>query len=111
MGAVRPAMPAALIEFSLKEYLNRRYSEVGTVWELKLDLEAKRISLEIELKGETEPVKFTVERYEVSESDGKLFLEILDITASRQWLQALTPLLLKGKKIALPPMARMVFAV
>ena len=111
MGAVRPVMPAALIEFSLKEYLNRRYSDIATIRELKLDLDAKRISLEIGLKGEAEPVKINVERYEVSESDGKLYLEVLDVTASREWLNALAPLLLKGKKIALPPMARMVFSV
>jgi len=62
----------------------------GKISRLEIDRTKKIIRAELELKGETEPVRITVSNYRLIQEDGKnpLFETGL-IEASREWLDAL----------------------
>ncbi len=111
LSSVRPVLPGALIDFGLKHYLNRRYSSIGKVSILKVEPAARKVFAELLLQGESEPIQVTVERYELTESAGRLFIEVLEVKASLAWVNALAPLLLKDRKFVLPDLARIAFAV
>jgi hypothetical protein len=109
LSGIRPVLPAPLIDFGLKQYLNGRYSSIGKISNLKVDAAARKVFMEIGLHGESEPLQVTIERYEVTEKEGRLFLEVLEFKASRAWVSALAPLLLKDRKFALPEFAKLAF--
>jgi hypothetical protein len=110
LSGVRSLVTGSLAELGLKEYLNRRYSSVGKVLSLKIDKTARKVCIELELNGESQPVQVTIERYELIETNDGLFLEIKELSSSRAWLTSLAPLLLKDKKFPLPKIARTVLA-
>jgi hypothetical protein len=71
---------------------------------LKLEIDSRRktIHAEVELKGESEPVQIRVGAYSVAERDGKLMIELDDVSASREWLELLVQDLVKSRPIEAP---------
>src|SRR5580692_8587280 len=95
-------VPDSVVAKSAREYFNRNYSSIGVMTGLQIDSTNRRASATLELKGETQPIQVTVERYELSVSEGKTFIELKEVTASREWLTALARQALIGRKIKLP---------
>ena len=65
----------------------------------------RRIDLKCRLKGEVSPIGVSIEKYQLEEKDGQVFLEVIDSSASRPWMQAAMREHLHGRKIALPSWA------
>ena len=61
----------------------------GTLTKLKLDTAARSIEAEVELNGETQPVRIQIHEYELKEENGSLYFMIKKISTSREWLTAL----------------------
>ena len=100
--AVAPLVPEKFVDWSAREYFNHRFHSFGTMTTLHID-SAKRIaSVDLELKGETQPLHITIDRYEMTKASGKTFVEIQEITTSREWLTLLAQQMLKGKKFEVP---------
>ena len=68
----------------------------------QIDFDTRRAIVEFELKGETQPLLITISRYELTVADGKTFIEMHELTTSREWLTLLGQRLLKGRKFELP---------
>ncbi len=68
----------------------------------RLDSENKLIQMEMMLKGEEEPIKFQVGKYEIIEEDGKLFVEVSEIVTNREWMNVAIGNFLPNKKIEIP---------
>ena len=70
--------------------------EYGKMTRLEIDKENKVISVDLELKGEKEPVRITLSNYRLIQEAGKnpLF-EPGTIEVSREWLDALLKTLVK----------------
>ena len=85
MGAkdwlVEKAGMAVLNQAVLKSY--------GSMTRLKLDTAARTIEAELELKGETEPLRLHVQEYELRQESGRAFIIIKSIDTSREWLTTL----------------------
>ena len=110
LGGLRPILPAGLVDCGLRHFLNNRYSNIGKLSVLRVDSPAGKVFMELELRGEPAPLQITIERYDVTESEGRLFIEILELHASREWVNALAPLVFKDRKFALHEFARLAFA-
>ena len=65
-----------------------------------------RIDVTCTLNGEVSQISVTIARYQIVEEDGKTFLEVLDSSATRLWLQTVMRDHLHGKKIPLPSWAK-----
>ena len=85
MGAkdwlVEKAAVAVLNQSVLKPY--------GTMTRLKLDTTTRSVDAELELKGETQPVRIQIHQFEVREEDGRAFVVIKSMETSREWLTTL----------------------
>jgi hypothetical protein len=88
-----------------KAYANNFIASYGQVEELSIDSKRGRIETLVRLNGEVSPIGVTIERYRIAESGGKKYLEVLDSSATRPWLQAVMRDHLHGKRIELPSWA------
>ncbi len=98
MGAkdwlVEKAGMAMLNQAVLKPY--------GTLTKLKLDTTARTIEAELELKGETHPVRIEVREYELRREGERAFFVIKNLDTSREWLTKLARDFAVDKPFELP---------
>jgi hypothetical protein len=83
-----PAKDFAL-EVAVKLWFNQTHKRYGQMTSIQIDSTAKSIHLELELKGESAPLRIDVRRYELTTKAGETHLELGAIETSREWLNAL----------------------
>ena len=57
--------------------------------QIQIDSTAKRIHIELELKGETSPIQIDVQSYELTTKAGETHIKIGEINTSREWINLL----------------------
>jgi len=82
--------------------INSQIKEYGEMLKLNLDSTQKSIEMEVMLDGEHEPLKVHVEKYEMTEADGKHFLKVHGVTTSRAWINTVASSYLEGKTFEVP---------
>ncbi len=85
-----------------KVAINAYIRKYGKMLKLNLDSKRKSIELEVLLEGEKEPLTVKVERYALTEEKGKYFLKIYGIEISRAWINTLASSYLEGKAFEIP---------
>ncbi len=78
----------------------------GTLTALKLDTTARTIDAEVQLHGETEPVRLQVHEYELIEEAGTVFAVIKSASTSRAWLTRLVNDFAVQRRFELPESVR-----
>jgi hypothetical protein len=58
-------------------------------YKLEIDTVNKTVNLDVELKGEAQPIRVIISNYKLVESGNCTFIEVGDITASREWMNVL----------------------
>ena len=102
MGVFSKAKDRVLEKMALK-YLNTRLLEpYGQATCLRIDSAEKSIQIEVELKGETEPVQIELSNYEVHKDGTRYFAMVKEIRTSREWLTALARDRLCNSRFELP---------
>jgi hypothetical protein len=69
--------------------LNLKIKPYGAMTKLEIDTANKTVNLVLELKGETQPIRVIVSNYRLVDSGKCTFFELGEITASREWINAL----------------------
>src|SRR6185503_7141990 len=93
-----------LIETMALPVLNRSLlAPYGQARELRLNSTDKSAEILVDLKGEQEPLRIIIGRYEFSQKNGDTFVTIHAIQTSREWMTALAERNLVGQAIKLPP--------
>ncbi len=96
-----------LIEKTAVAMLNQSVLKpYGTLTRLKLDTTNHSLEAELELKGESQPVRIQVPEFELLEESGSAYLIIKSISTSREWLTTLARDFAVGRKFAIPESAR-----
>jgi len=95
-------MKDAALSKGAKVALNTYLKEYGKMLKLNLDSKNKSITLEVLLEGEKEPLSVNVERYELTEEQGKHLLKIYGIHTSRAWINTFAGSYLEGKSFEIP---------
>lgn len=88
-----------------KAYANNLIGRYGAVDELTIDSRRNRVEVVVRLNGEVSPIGVTIEKYQVVPENGKTFLEVLDSSCTRPWLQAVMRDHLHGRRFELPSWA------
>jgi hypothetical protein len=88
-----------------RAYANNLIARYGSVEELAIDSRRNRIELVVKLNGEVSPIGVTIEKYQVAQDQGKTFVEVLDSSCTRPWLQAVMRDHLHGRRFELPSWA------
>ena len=83
----------------LNQSLLRPY---GMLTKLKMDTQRRSIEAELELKGETQPVRIQIHEYELKESGDELYFLIRNVSTSREWLTTLARDLVVDKPFEVP---------
>src|SRR6185503_16054340 len=91
---VASAAPAVLNETIMADY--------GKITRLELDSAAKKLHVEVLLRGESQPIQVEIGSYKIEPSDKGVFLTIQQVTTSREWITTLVRQQLVNKPIALP---------
>ena len=95
------------VAWTIEQMLRSWLAPYGELVSLGLDSTARRLSADLLLKGETQPVRVEMNGYQViEEGEDGLRLTFDDLTVSRDWLQALADRLLANRSISLPSSAR-----
>lgn len=95
------SMKDAAVGKGLQELANWN-TEFGRVRSLKLDSRARRLEVELDLRGESEAVRVVVEDYRLNEGPEGLTIEAGKVTTSREWLTVLAQRFVVGRPWALP---------
>ena len=74
----------------------------GSITKLKLDTTARTLEAELELKGETAPLRLHVQEYEIRQEGDRAFVVIKSIDTSREWLTTLARDFAVDKPFELP---------
>ncbi|MDX1952146.1 MAG: hypothetical protein SFY81_08160 [Verrucomicrobiota bacterium] len=81
----------------------RRYIEkYGELQAFEINSAQKWIDVELLLKGESGPVRVTIENYELARKGEKLFLRLNRLKASREWLHLVLQDYGAGREIEIP---------
>lgn len=90
------------LSVAILSILNKKIKLFGHVSDLKLNTNKKTIKLNVELKGELEPLLVVVNRYEIKEIEEKYYLIVYDIETSREWINLLSKEYFSSKKFEIP---------
>jgi len=74
------------LNYVARIYLNLKLKPYGSMTKLEIDTTNKTVNIDLELKGETESIRVIVSNYKLVESGNCTFLEVGNITASREWM-------------------------
>ena len=88
-----------------KAYANNLIARYGTVDELSIDSKRRRIDVLVNLNGEASPIGVTIEKYQLLQDSGRTFVEVLDSSCTRPWLQAAMRDHLHGRRFEVPSWA------
>ena len=108
IDTLRPLLPDSAAVWAVRRYFNHRYEPIGQMTTLQIDAAKKSATFEFELKGETQPLRVSINRYEVTTAGDKTILEIKEFETSREWINYVAREFLRGRKFEVPEVARAV---
>ena len=82
--------------------INKQIKEYGKMLKLNVDSKRKSLEMEVMLDGEKEPLAVFVEKYQLSEEEGKHYLTVHGVSTSRAWINTVASNYLEGKRFELP---------
>jgi hypothetical protein len=85
-----------------RAYANNLISRYGSVEDLSIDSKRRRIDVKVSLNGEVSPIGVTIEKYQLVQDAGKTFVEVVDSSCTRPWLQSVMRDHLHGRRFEVP---------
>jgi len=98
VNTVKDTTNSAVFKTAINPFI-RKY---GQILAFKIDSRNKAFLFEIELKGETKPIRVEIDKYEFIQKDDKSFVKIHSMHASRYWMDTMMELMLLEKEFELP---------
>ncbi|MDM4768791.1 hypothetical protein [Solimonas sp. SE-A11] len=98
-------MKAGAVSLALKAFIGDRFGEYGEIEELKVDLDAARLTLRALLRGERQSVTVSVEHYELQQEGADVYIVLRGFSSSREWLTLLLTKLFRDKRYKIPAAA------
>jgi hypothetical protein len=78
-----------IVEVAVKQWFNQTQKRYGIMTRIQIDSQARRIEIDLELKGESSPLHVDVKEYQITAgAGGETFIELGEIETSREWINA-----------------------
>ena len=103
IGNILGSVKDKAFEASVRAFLNKTFAAYGNVTALTVDTRLRKASLTAELKGESVPISVDIGNYDIVEENGRMCIRVLEISASREWLNVAIRQYLVGRLVPLPP--------
>ncbi len=100
------ALKDKAVALSARALINRKIASFGEVTDVQIDIQRKTARLEVQLKGETDPISVEAGAYEVSVDGDQTFISFSQMRASREWLGIALNEYLSGRKFPVPSAVR-----
>ena len=105
MGILSSAKDRVVEQVALSYLNSKLLAPYGRATDLRIDSTEKTISVEVQLNGESVPVKVDITSYDISREDDRYFATIKEIQTSREWLTALARNKLLNERFERPAQA------
>ncbi len=92
----------ASVSFVAEKLLRKRLERYGELLELRINSRERSAVVEMLPRGELEPVRIDVHRYEIGEEDGALHVTLAQASASRAWLTLLLQDFVLDRRFPIP---------
>ncbi len=106
LGTLARGMKDGALGLTFRAYLNDKFKEYGEVTDVVVDTQGNRLMIEAMLRGETDRVTATIERYDIEKTGDGIFIVLRQFSSSRAWLTLLLTQLFSGKRYKLPSAVR-----
>lgn len=101
-GKLGAAMKDGALGIGLRKFFNEKFGEYGDVQDCVVDTKAGRVTAQVIMRGERDPITITINRYEMVNEDGKTFFTVRQVTTSRAWITLLLNKVLDGRRFEVP---------
>jgi hypothetical protein len=91
---IEKTAPSLLNETVMRDY--------GQITSLEIDSADKTLHVEVLLRGEKDPLRVEILKYEIAQQDGRTCFIAREIRTSREWISTLAQRQLVGRPIPLP---------
>lgn len=98
---VRGAKDGALA-MSMKAFLNDKLGLYGEIVDCSVDTKSNKVTLKAKLKGETQTVTASIERYEMEREGEDSYIVLKQFSSSREWLTLMLQRFFTDKRYKLP---------
>jgi hypothetical protein len=102
LGSLARSVKDGALALSLKAYVNDKFRDYGEVIDCSVDTGASRLTAQLMMRGERDPVTATIEKYEIEKDGDERFIKLVQFSTSRIWLTTLLNSLFAGKRYKLP---------
>jgi len=82
--------------------LNQAIKSYGTVLAFKIDSKDRSFLIEVMMKGEKQPVRIEIDKYEFIQNSTNVSVIMYKINANREWMQVVMDTFILGKEFELP---------
>src|SRR5262245_44160150 len=97
-------------EYTIAAFLNQKIQGFGEVKKLQISLSDKTAQIELELKGEREQVWVRVNSFDLTKENGKDWIIVKSVTASREWIGLALERYVVGRRFEIPASAAWVLS-
>ena len=104
LGRAATAAKEAALEQAALHFLRTKMEGWGKPQHLRIDSQQKIIAVQIELKGDREPIRATLRNYRLVDEHGKTYLKGGEVETSREWLTVLVGQWIGHQGVEVPPM-------
>jgi len=87
---------------AVKEVVGSKLEPYGKINHLEMNLKERRLSMELVLKGEQEPLVVKAEGFGLEKKDETLFAYVDVVVTSREWINQLCQRHIQGKRFPVP---------
>ena len=87
---------------STKFGINRLIAGYGEILKLDIDSKNKNIHLEVLLSGDSEAFSVDIDKYTITDVDGKMVIVIQSASATRRWADSILKNLIVGRDFEIP---------
>ncbi len=96
------ALKDGALAMSLKALVNDKFGQYGNVTDCSIDTKLSKLVVHALLKGESEKIIVTIEKYEIERDDLDSYIALKQFSSSREWATLLLNRFLLNKRYKLP---------
>ena len=88
--------------FSIETFLKGTFNRYGEMLDFNIDSENKNIFMKVKLKGEPEPITFSLKNYSFTKESELTKIQFEKIEISKEWMDIVAKDFFVNKKLTIP---------
>ena len=102
LGSLMRGAKDGALGLAMRAFINDKLGQYGEITDCAVDTKANRVTVKALLKGETQTVTATIERYALEKDGQDHYIVLKELSSSRQWLTLMLARFFTDKRYKLP---------